>query len=79
MTNLQFLYLSNVTKADFPEVVLLLGACMVATGLTVLQIVPLNLVLMIIVDTEGIVIFFDPIFFLLIRKSIGGFYNNIIT
>jgi hypothetical protein len=23
--------------------------------------------------------FFDPIFFLLIRKSIGGFYSNIIT
>ncbi len=26
-----------------------------------------------------LIFFFDPIFFLLVRKSIGGFYNNIIT
>ena len=56
MTNLQFLYLSNVTKAGIPEVVGLFGACTMATGLAVSQMFPLNMVLMIIVDRAGIVV-----------------------
>jgi hypothetical protein len=54
MTNLQFLYLSNVTNDGIPEIAGLLGASTVATGLAVSQIVPLTFVLMIMVDRAGI-------------------------